>query len=75
MKLSELGVEAMKLDEGDRAELAAMILDSLDGADPNDSNEDSLTEAIRRGDELWSGAVTGIEKEEFLNEFRASRAR
>lgn len=69
MKLSEIGIEAMKLSEGDRADLAAMILDSLDGADPNDSDEDSLTEAKRRGEELWSGAVKGISEEEFMEEF------
>ncbi len=65
----------MTLDEGDRADLAALILDSLDGADPNDSDEDSLTEAKRRGEELGSGAVIGIPEEEFMAEFRAMRAR
>ncbi len=75
MKLSEIGIEVMKLSEGDRADLAAMILDSLGGADPNDSDEDSLTEAIRRGDELWSGAVKGIPEEEFMREIRAMRAK
>ncbi len=75
MKLSEIEAAVMKLDEGDRANLAAMILDSLDGADPNDSNEDSLTEAKRRGEELWSGVVKGIPEEEFMAEFRAMRAK
>jgi hypothetical protein len=75
MKLSEISALAMTLDEGDRADLAALILDSLDGADPNDSDEDSLTEAKRRGEELGSGAVIGIPEEEFMAEFRAMRAR
>jgi len=75
MKLSEIGIEVMKLNDGDRVELAAMILDSLEGADPNDSDEDSLTEAKRRGEELWSGAVKGIPEEEFMREFRAMRAK
>ncbi len=75
MKLSEISALAMTLDEGDRADLAALILDSLDGADPNDSDEDSLTEAKRRGEELRSGAVKGIPEEEFMAEFRAMRAR
>lgn len=75
MKLSEISALAMTLDEGDRADLAALILDSLDGADPNDSDEDSLTEAKRRGEELKSGAVKGIPEEEFMAEFRAMRAR
>lgn len=75
MKLSEIEAAVMKLDEGDRADLAAMILDSLDGADPNDSDEDSLAEAKRRGEELKSGAVKGIPEEEFMAEFRALRAK
>jgi len=75
MKLSEIGAEAMKLNEGDRADLAAMLLDSLEGADPNDSDEDSLTEAKRRSEELWSGAVKGIPEEEFMEEFRVMRAK
>lgn len=75
MKVAEIGEEAMKLDEEERAELASMILESLDGADPNDSDEDSLTEAIRRGEELRSGKVKGVAAEEFLAEFRAERAK
>lgn len=75
MKLSEISALAMTLDEGDRADLAALILDSLDGADPNDSDEDSLTEAKRRGEELRSGAVIGIPEEEFMADFRAMRAK
>ncbi len=62
MELAEIEVQVMKLSEEDRADLAARIWDSLDGADPNDSDEDSLTEAIRRGEELWSGAVVGLSK-------------
>lgn len=75
MKVAEIGEEAMKLDEEERAELAYMILESLDGADPNDSDEDSLTESIRRGEELRSGKVKGVSAEELLAEFRAERAK
>jgi putative addiction module component (TIGR02574 family) len=75
MKLAEIEKEVMKLSEEDRADLATMIWESLDGADPNDSDEDSLTEAKRRSEELWSGAVKGIPEEEFMAEFRAMRAR
>lgn len=73
MKLAEIEVQVMKLSEEDRADLAARIWDSLEGADPNDSDEDSLTEAIRRGEELWSGAVKGIPEDEFMREMRAMR--
>ncbi len=75
MKLSEIEAAVMKLDEGERADLAAMILDSLDGADPNDSDEDSLIEAMRRGEELRSGKVQGIPEEKLMEEFRAMRAK
>ncbi|MGB6223629.1 addiction module protein [Haloferula sp.] len=75
MKLEDLGAEALKLDESDRAELMHLIMDSLEGADPNDSDEDSLTEAIRRGEELRTGKVEGIPEAEFMDEFRAERER
>ncbi len=75
MKLAEIEKEVMKLSEEERVDLAAMIWESLDGADPNDSDEDSLTEAKRRSEELWSGAVKGISKEELFSEIRASRIR
>jgi putative addiction module component (TIGR02574 family) len=75
MKVTEIGAEALKLGIGERADLAALILDSLEGADPNDSDEDSLTEAVRRGDELRSGVVQGIAEREFMAQIRASRAR
>jgi putative addiction module component (TIGR02574 family) len=73
MTLNEITAEALKLEPDEREELVALILDSLDAADPNDSDEDSLTEAIRRGEELRSGSVEGIPMEEFVEEFRASR--
>ena len=65
----------MKLDESERAELMHLIMDSLEGADPNDSDEDSLTEAIRRGEELKAGKDEGIPEAEFMAEFRAERER
>ncbi len=73
MKLEEIGTEALKLDELERAELIDLLKDSLEGADPNDSDEDSLTEAIRRGEDLWSGKVRGLTKEELFAGIRAER--
>ena len=75
MSITEIRDEALKLSEEDRADLAATILDSLGGADPHDSNEDSLTEARRRGEELASGEVQGLSEDEVLGEIRASRKR
>ena len=73
MTLKEITAEALKLEPGESEELVALIVDSLDGADPNDLDENSLIEAIRRGEELRSSAVEGIPMEEFVEEFRASR--
>ena len=74
MSIAEISTEALSLSDEDRAELANLILDSLQTApDPNDSGLDSLSEAKIRGDELASGKVEGISKEEFLNGFRRER--
>ena len=75
MSITEIRDEALRLDEEDRAELVASILESLDGADPNDSDEDSLAEARRRGEELASGDVKGLSEEECLADIRSSRNR
>jgi hypothetical protein len=61
------------LDEGDRAELAGLLIDSLEAADPNDSDEDSLAEAIRRGEELDSGKVQALTEDEFWQGVREDR--
>ena len=75
MGVAEIQEEAMKLDDWDRAELAGKILDSLGGADPGDDDADSLAEAIRRGEELKSGKVQPISKDELFDEFRKSRGK
>lgn len=73
MEKAELCAEALKLEAEDRADLVGMILNTFDEADPNDFDGDSLEEAVRRSEELKSGAVEGISENEFLEEFRASR--
>lgn len=75
MSITEIHDAALKLNEEDRSDLLAVLLDSLDGADPNDSNDDSLTEARRRGEELASGKVKGMTEKELMDEIRASRTR
>lgn len=75
MSITEIRDEVLRLDEGDRAELVASILESLNGADPNDSNEDTLTEARRRGEELASGDVKGLSEKDCLADIRSSRNR
>ena len=73
MSVTEIRDQLLSLGQADRAELIGWVIDSLEGADPNDSNQDSLTEAIVRGKELESGAVEAVPKEEFLDEIRRSR--
>jgi putative addiction module component (TIGR02574 family) len=73
MGVSELQAAALKLSEEERADLIGSILDSLPGPDPNDANQDSLTEAILRGEDLKSGQVKGLTEDELLSEIRASR--
>lgn len=73
MGLSELQAEVLKLTAEERVQLVGSILDSLPGADPNDSDQDSLAEAIHRGEELKSGKVNGLSEDELMSEFRAAR--
>lgn len=58
------------LEEGDRAEAASILIDSLDAADPHDTGLDSLSEAKLRGAELDSGAVRALSADEFWTGLR-----
>ncbi len=60
-QLAELRDAAIRLEESDRAELAAFLLGSLDAGHHFVADE----EAVRRRDELDSGAVEGISRDEF----------
>ena len=75
MSITEIREEVLRLSEADRADLVGALIDTLDGADPNDSGQDSLTEARIRGEELAMGKVQGVSKDEFLEEFRNSRSK
>ncbi len=59
--VSEIRNAAIALDTSDRAELAVFLLGSLEETHHWVDDE----EAIRRRDELDSGAVEGISREEF----------
>jgi hypothetical protein len=60
-QVSEIRNAAIELDTADRAELAVFLLGSLEGAHHWVDDE----EAMNRRDELDSGAVEGISREEF----------
>lgn len=59
--VAELLREASKLDRHDRAELVSSLLEDLD-PNPHHVTDD---EALRRLEQLKSGAVKGLSEEEF----------
>lgn len=73
MSLLELKSLALKLPATDRGELVAALMTSLDLPDPNDSGEDSVTEAARRNAELDADAVVAIPEKEFWRQVQAGR--
>lgn len=75
MLTAELTQLVTKLDYGDRAELVGMLIDSLDGEDPGDEGEDSVTTALRRSAEMKSGEDPGITLEELMASVQAGRVR
>jgi putative addiction module component (TIGR02574 family) len=64
--------QALKLDEQDRAEVAARMLDSLEPADP-EAERVWLAELERRATELESGAVQGVPWEDLRERLMRSR--
>jgi putative addiction module component (TIGR02574 family) len=61
--------QALSLDETDRAEVAARLLDSLEETDME--TEDAwVAELERRGAELESGAVQGVSWEDLRERLR-----
>jgi hypothetical protein len=73
MQAAEINEAALQLSDEEKTNLVVLILDSLGGADPNDSDDDSLSEAIRRGDEIRSGSVDPIPEAEFMKLVRSDR--
>jgi len=71
MTLTDVEVEALKLNPGDRADLAQKLLDSLEDLSEKEIEELWIKEAIRRAKELESGEVVGIPAEEVFAEIRA----
>ena len=67
--------EILSMDDEDRAEIIGLLLESMDGADPNDANLDSVSEAILRSEELDSGVVQALSQEEFWRSIRAGRGK
>ena len=71
MKLSDLEVEALKLDPQERARLAERLLDSLQELPETEVEALWLDEAERRDREADEGRVTLIPADEVLAELKS----
>ena len=71
MKLAEVEQEALALPEGERASLAAKLLETL----PPPGTDVSDEEVERRERELESGEVPAILHEEFVRRVQQDRGR
>lgn len=65
--------EALELEQQDRAELAKLLIDSLDPATEQNVEEAWMREIDRRWAELDSGTVQTIPGEDVLKEARSRR--
>ena len=73
MKLEELAPEALKLSTKDRVLLAASLWESLD--DPYDlavsfDDDEAISLAMKRDDEIESGKVKALSHSELMNRLR-----
>lgn len=73
MGVEELRAEALRLDRKARAYLARELLASLDAMDEAEVEDLWIDEAIRRDDELDSGAARAHPADEVLARVLASR--
>lgn len=74
MTTEELKAEALRLNPEGRANLARVLLASLDGMSDAETEELWLDEAIARDDELNAGAARAYPADEVLSRARARRA-
>jgi uncharacterized protein with beta-barrel porin domain len=74
MSMAEIQSAAAGLSQQQRGALAAWLLDSLPPHDGEDATADTLREAVRRRDELDSGAVKAVSSEEFWAAIDRERA-
>ena len=72
--MAEIQNAAAELSAPERGTLAAWLLNSLPPHGAEDSRADSVGEAVRRRDELDSGAVKPMSSEEFWASIERERA-
>lgn len=75
MLTEEITSIVSKLNYGDRAQLIGLLCDSLDDQDIDNSDEDSITVALRRSAEMKSGDDPGMSVNEFWAGVREDLAR
>ncbi len=73
MTIDELKREALQLDPCSRAGLARDLLESLDDLSEAEIEQLWLEEAVRRHQEIASGAVDTVSMEDALSKARAAR--
>lgn len=73
MTVDELRREALALDHSTRARLARDLLNSLDDLSESEIEQLWLEEAVRRHEEVASGAVETVPLDEALAKARAAR--
>jgi hypothetical protein len=71
MRLKEVEVEALKLNPGDRADLAQKLLDSLEDLSEKEIEELWIKEAVRRKEEIETGQVTCKKADDVIRSIRA----
>ena len=74
MSMAELQNAVEELSDKERGTLAAWLLNSLPPHAAEDAHADTLKEAVRRQDELDSGAVKAMTAEEFWAAIDRERA-
>jgi putative addiction module component (TIGR02574 family) len=70
MSTQQLTTQAMALPLADRVSLAQALWESIDGNLPDSDEQTAIKEALRRDDELASGAVIGLTHEEVMSAAR-----
>jgi hypothetical protein len=74
MSIEELKAEALRLDPAARADLARVLLASLDAMSEAEIDRRWIDEAVARDDELDRGAARAYPADEVLTRARARRA-
>jgi hypothetical protein len=73
MSVEEIQRSVSDWPEKDRAQLAAWLLDSLPPSSEEDATDESVAEAVRRREELDTGAASPVPAKEFWAQIEQER--